>query len=150
MPALVQQVDDLEAARVALGYDRIDLLSESAGTRTALILGWRYPESVHRSVMLGVNLPGNYLWDVEISDEQLARYAALCAEDPTCRDRTDDLVASALRATTDSLLSDRAEVAEMIAAGLNKVMNDALTRLRAPVGVARQAPAEPRLEPSYS
>jgi pimeloyl-ACP methyl ester carboxylesterase len=34
---LAQQVDDLEAARVALGYDRIHLLSQSAGTRTAMI-----------------------------------------------------------------------------------------------------------------
>ena len=34
---LAQQVDDLEAARKALGYGRIDLLSESAGTRTAMI-----------------------------------------------------------------------------------------------------------------
>lgn len=98
---LVQQVDDLEAARIALGYDRIDLLSESAGTRTALIFGWRHPASVHRSVMLGVNPPGNYLWDVKASDEQLARFAGLCARDPSCRARTDDLVASALRATTD-------------------------------------------------
>jgi pimeloyl-ACP methyl ester carboxylesterase len=48
---LAQQVDDLEAACVALGYDRINLLSESAGTRTALIYAWRYPESIHRSVM---------------------------------------------------------------------------------------------------
>jgi pimeloyl-ACP methyl ester carboxylesterase len=38
---LAQQVDDLEAARVALGYDRIDLLSQSAGTRTAVIYAWR-------------------------------------------------------------------------------------------------------------
>ena len=30
--SLPQRVDDLEAARVALGYGRIDLLSESAGT----------------------------------------------------------------------------------------------------------------------
>ncbi|HET6947209.1 MAG TPA: hypothetical protein VFJ45_05285, partial [bacterium] len=30
---LVQQIDDLEAARVALGYDRVNLVSESAGTR---------------------------------------------------------------------------------------------------------------------
>ena len=28
-----EQADDIEAARVALGYKRIDLLSESAGTR---------------------------------------------------------------------------------------------------------------------
>ena len=32
-----QRVDDLEAARTALGYDRIDHLSESVGTRTAQI-----------------------------------------------------------------------------------------------------------------
>ena len=42
---LAQQVDDLEAARKALGYDRIDLLSESAGTRTALIYAWRHPNA---------------------------------------------------------------------------------------------------------
>ena len=33
--SLPERVDDLEAARLALGYRRIDLLSESAGTRTA-------------------------------------------------------------------------------------------------------------------
>ena len=39
----------------------IDLLSESAGTRTAMIYAWRHPASVHRSVMLGVNPPGHFL-----------------------------------------------------------------------------------------
>ena len=33
-------------------------LSESAGTRTAMIYAWRYPSRVHRSVMIGVNPPG--------------------------------------------------------------------------------------------
>lgn len=47
---LPQQIDDAEDARVALGYDRINLLSESAGTRTALVYAWRYPDSIHRSV----------------------------------------------------------------------------------------------------
>ena len=49
---LPQRVDDLEAARKALGYERIDLLSESAGTRTAMIYAWRYPASIRRSVMM--------------------------------------------------------------------------------------------------
>ena len=40
---LVQQIDDLEIARVAFGYDQINLLSESAGNRTAMIYTWRYP-----------------------------------------------------------------------------------------------------------
>jgi pimeloyl-ACP methyl ester carboxylesterase len=98
---LVQQVDDLDAARVALGYDRIDLLSESAGTRTAMIYAWRHPESIHRSVMVAVNPPGHFMWHAETTDEQLGRYAALCGEDEGCRDRTDDLAASIRRTATD-------------------------------------------------
>ena len=94
---LAQQVDDMEAARKALGYDRIDLLSESAGTRTALIYAWRYPKRIHRSVMIGVNPPGHFLWDRKTTDEQLGRYAALCAKDESCRTRTDDLAASMRR-----------------------------------------------------
>jgi pimeloyl-ACP methyl ester carboxylesterase len=91
---VVQQVDDLETARKALRYDRIDLLSESAGTRTALVYSWRYPESIHRSVMIGVNPPGHFLWDGKTTDEQIGRYADLCAQDDSCSKRTDDLVAS--------------------------------------------------------
>jgi len=91
---VVQQVDDLEEARKALGYGRIDLLSESAGTRTALIYSWRYPESIHRSVMIGVNPPGHFLWEGKTTDEQLGRYSDLCAQDDSCSKRTDDLVAA--------------------------------------------------------
>lgn len=91
---LPQRVDDLETARRALGYKQIDLLSESAGTRTAMIYAWRYPRSVHRSVMIGVNPPGHFLWDAKTTDEQIRRYAALCAKDASCRSRTPDLAAS--------------------------------------------------------
>ena len=99
---LAQQVDDMEAARKALGYHRIDLLSESAGTRTALIYAWRYPKRIHRSVMIGVNPPGHFLWDRKTTDEQLGRYAALCAKDESCRTRTDDL-AAAMRRTAANM-----------------------------------------------
>lgn len=99
---LPQQVDDLEAARVALGYGRVDLLSQSAGTRTALIYAWRYPERVHRSVMVGANPPGHFLWDPRTVDEQIGRYADLCAADAGCRARTDDL-AAALRRTAAAM-----------------------------------------------
>ena len=98
---LPQQVDDLEAARVALGYDRIDLVSESAGTRTAMIYSWRYPESIHRSVMIAVNPPGHWLWDGKTTDEQIGRYAAHCANDDSCSSRTDDLAASMQRTAAD-------------------------------------------------
>jgi pimeloyl-ACP methyl ester carboxylesterase len=91
---LPQRVDDLEAARRALGYGRIDLLSESAGTRTAMIYAWRYPTSIHRSVMIGVNPPGHFLWDAKTTGEQIRRYGVLCAQDESCRSRTPDLTAS--------------------------------------------------------
>jgi pimeloyl-ACP methyl ester carboxylesterase len=102
---ITQQIDDMEAARTALGYDRIDLLSESAGTRTAIVYSWRYPDSIHRSVMIGVNPPGHFLWDPRTTDEQIDRYAALCAKDDSCRTRTDDLAAS-IR-STNAAIPDR-------------------------------------------
>lgn len=89
-----QRVDDLEAARVALGYNRIDLVSESAGTRTAMIYAWRYPDSVHRSVMIGANPPGHFVWDEKTFNDQIGRYAELCSQDESCSGRTEDLAAT--------------------------------------------------------
>ena len=88
---VAEVVDDMEAARAALGYDRINLLSYSYGTRVAMIYGWMYPESIHRSVMIGVNPPGHMVWEPEIIDKQIEYYANLCAQDPECSARTDDL-----------------------------------------------------------
>ena len=91
---LAEQADDIEAARVALGYKRIDLLSESAGTRLGMIYQWRYPNSVDRSVMVGVNPPGNFLYSGAEIDQGIERYSALCAKQPACRARTANLAAS--------------------------------------------------------
>jgi pimeloyl-ACP methyl ester carboxylesterase len=99
--SLVQRADDIEAARVALGYDRINLVSESVGTRTALIYGWRYPQNVHRSVMIGVNPPGHFVWDGKTTDRLLGRFSELCAQDDDCSRRTDDLAASMRRTAAD-------------------------------------------------
>ena len=91
---LAEQADDIEAARVALGYQRIDLLSESAGTRLGMIYQWRYPNSVDRSVMVGVNPPGNFIYSGAEIDQGIERYSALCAKQPACRARTKNLAAS--------------------------------------------------------
>jgi pimeloyl-ACP methyl ester carboxylesterase len=90
---LAQRVEDFEAVRKALGYDRIDLLSESVGTRTAMIYAWRYPKSIHRSVMMSVNPPGHFLWDPATTNELIGRYSDYCAKDASCSKRTDDLAA---------------------------------------------------------
>jgi pimeloyl-ACP methyl ester carboxylesterase len=88
---VTQIVEDFEMARVALGYDRIDLVSESAGTRTAMIYSWRHPESIHRLIMIGVNPPGALLWDPEKSDEQIERYSATYSRQAGTAKRTEDL-----------------------------------------------------------
>ena len=90
---LAQRVDDFEAVRKALDYDRIDLLSESVGTRTAMIYAWRYPKSIHRSVMMSVNPPGHFLWDSKTTNELIGRYSDYCSKDASCSKRTDDLAA---------------------------------------------------------
>ena len=92
--SLPERVDDLELARKTLGYGPVDLVSESAGTRTAMIYAWRYPKSIHRSVMISANPPGHYLFDAKTTGEQIRRYAALCAQAIDCRSRTHDLAAS--------------------------------------------------------
>jgi pimeloyl-ACP methyl ester carboxylesterase len=98
---LPQRVDDLEAARRALGYGRVDLVSESVGTRTAMIYAWRYPSSIHRSVMIAANPPGGFLWEAKTTNEQIGRYADLCAKDDGCSERTHDLAASMRRTAAD-------------------------------------------------
>ncbi len=91
---LLEVVDDVEAARQALGYTRINLESGSYGTRLAQIYTWRYPDQVHRNAMVAVNPPGRFWWDGAILEEQILRYSALCAKDDYCASRTNDLAAS--------------------------------------------------------
>jgi RND superfamily putative drug exporter len=99
---LPEQVDDLEAARRALGYGRINLVSESVGTRLAMIYAWRYPRSINRSVLIGVNPPGHFLWSPKVTDELIGRYSRLCAQDAGCGKRADDLAAS-MRKTSGNM-----------------------------------------------
>ena len=100
--SLPQRTDDLEDARRALGYERVNLLSESAGTRTAMIYSWRHPSAIHRSVMIAANPPGHYLWDPAQTDAQLRRLAALCAKSADCPAGADgDLVASIRKTAAD-------------------------------------------------
>jgi pimeloyl-ACP methyl ester carboxylesterase len=91
---VLEVVDDVEAARRALGYERINLESGSYGTRLAQIYTWRYPETVHRNAMVAVNPPGRFWWDGAILEEQILRYSALCDQDEYCVSRTSDLAAS--------------------------------------------------------
>ncbi len=84
-------VADMEAARVALGYDTVDLLSASYGTRVAQYYAALFPEAIHRSLMIAVNPPGRMVWEPEMLDRQLEYLSDLCAQNPECSSRTSDL-----------------------------------------------------------
>jgi len=84
-------VEDIEAARKALNYERVDLLSGSYGTRVAQIYAYLHPESLFRTVMSGASTPGGIVWEPVILDAQLRDYARLCAQDGECSTRTSDL-----------------------------------------------------------
>ena len=78
--------------------------------------------------------------------------AAAEAADRECARLRQEL--EALRAETNFLIDERGEIAELIAEGLNKVMNEALTRLRTPLAgsraIAAETPEPLRPEPTYS
>ena len=88
---ILEEIEDVEAARAGLGYERINLLSESFGTRVAMIYAWKYPDSLYRSAMISVNPPGRLAWEPDVLDWQITYDADLCARDPECSARTDDL-----------------------------------------------------------
>lgn len=68
---IMQVIDDLEYARKTLGYNKINLLSYSYGTRVALLYCYKYPNSIHRSIMAGANPPGHFLWYPEKTEQIL-------------------------------------------------------------------------------
>lgn len=83
-------IEDLEAARDALGYSRINLFSESYGTRVAQIYAYLYPENLYRLVLIGVNTPGHFIWKPADFDKMIEHISELCSEDAYCNSRTDD------------------------------------------------------------
>jgi len=84
-------IADMEAARSELGYSRINLLSESYGTRVAQIYAYMHPDSLNRLVLIAVNTPGHFIQDRAALDNLIERISELCAQDAACSSRTSDL-----------------------------------------------------------
>jgi pimeloyl-ACP methyl ester carboxylesterase len=90
-----ETADDIEAARVALGYDKLNLYSLSYGSRLALTVLRRHPGSV-RSLVLDSPLPPHVNYD-EAATANLRRALNMvldgCAIDPACSRAYPDLPA---------------------------------------------------------
>ncbi|HEX7340813.1 MAG TPA: alpha/beta fold hydrolase [Rhodanobacteraceae bacterium] len=99
-------VEDLEDVRKALGSPTFDLLGISYGTRVAQEYLMRYPQGV-RSVILDSPVPNQYALGERMAghlQQALEKDFALCGNDPVCKQRFGDpmasltLLASALKA----------------------------------------------------
>jgi len=90
---MLEVIDDNESVRKALGYERINLLSSSYGTRVAYLYGLKYPKQIFRSAMIGVNPPGRFVWEPEKIDKQLRRYSTLWSQDTVMSAKSKNLYA---------------------------------------------------------
>lgn len=78
-------IGDMEAARHGLGYERINLLSASYGTRVAQLYANQHPDHIYRSAMVGVNPPSRFVWEPEIIDAQIEQYSQLYGQSDSPR-----------------------------------------------------------------
>lgn len=89
---LMDVIDDLEAVRKVLGYEAINLLSQSYGTRLAYLYGLKYPTRVNRSIMVSVNPPGCFVWEPALVEKQLEYYSGLWCKDPAALKKSEDIL----------------------------------------------------------
>lgn len=92
--SMLQTIEDNESVRRVLGYQRMNLLSESYGTRVAYLYGLKHPEHIFRSAMISVNPPGHFVWEPQVIDAQLKHYAALWSKDSIVSLKSPDLYAA--------------------------------------------------------
>ncbi|MHC4303286.1 MAG: alpha/beta hydrolase [Planctomycetota bacterium] len=86
-------MDDLNEVRAALGYDRINLVGGSYGTRAALVYMRRHPETVRSAILMGVAPVSftNPLYHAREGQRALDMIFAECAADPDCHAAFPDL-----------------------------------------------------------
>jgi pimeloyl-ACP methyl ester carboxylesterase len=89
---VVEVLDDIEQARQILGYEKINFFGISWGTRIGYLFGLRYPQSVKRAVLTGVNPPGHCYFDPATSDSLLSVWGELWKKDPACLNKSKDIL----------------------------------------------------------
>ncbi len=79
-------VDDLNDVRKALGYEKINLMGTSGGTRTSLIYMRRHPETVRSAILIGVAPPAikNPLHHSGGAQQAIELLFGECSEDAAC------------------------------------------------------------------
>ncbi|PLX14687.1 MAG: hypothetical protein C0597_09635 [Marinilabiliales bacterium] len=89
---MIEVIDDFEDARKALGYNKINLWGFSYGTRVSYLFGLRYPESINRTLIEGVNPPGHFVWEPADIDNLYAYLGEQWKKYPECLAKSPDIV----------------------------------------------------------
>lgn len=90
---ILEVVDDIEDVRKALGYEKINLLSTSYGSLVAYVYCVRYPQRVHRNLMIGAgNIARHIVWEPDTLDRQLREYGELWKKDTEAVARAPDII----------------------------------------------------------
>jgi len=90
---VLEVVDDIEAIRKALGYDKINLFSSSYGTILAYVYCLRYPKNMCRNFMIGAsNISHHLVREPEAVDKVLRYYGKLWKNDPEASTRSPDIL----------------------------------------------------------
>jgi len=79
-------IDDIDEIRAALGYDRLNILGGSYGTRAAQVYMRRHPDRVRTAILQGV-VPMDYEIPLHIppgAERALEGVLAECAQDSAC------------------------------------------------------------------
>jgi pimeloyl-ACP methyl ester carboxylesterase len=81
-------IEDLDDVRRALGYERINLVGASGGTRTSLLYLRQYPRAVRTLVLSGLAPPTfrNPLPHARSAQDAIDRLFQACAQDAACND----------------------------------------------------------------
>lgn len=74
---ILNVIEDIEYARKFLGYNSINLISVSYGTRIALLYSYKYPKSLKRTMMIGACPPGYFLTRPEQAENTLEVYDSI-------------------------------------------------------------------------
>ena len=92
--SLAEVVEDIEATRKALGYERINFLAVSWGTQIAYAYAMQYPDRVKHMLLVGAGgrARGFDLWGPDVVDQKLGVYAELWKNDPDAVARTPDIM----------------------------------------------------------
>lgn len=74
---MLDVIEDFEVVRKLLGYKNISTLSISYGTRLDLLYSYKYPEVIKKSVMIGANPPGHFIWSPKKTEQILDKYDSI-------------------------------------------------------------------------